>query len=436
MINQLSKIALLICVCLASIAGQAQINLVYNGSFEDTIQCPLGWDHIKATKFWTGTDSNITVYDSFRSHGMPDLVHTCANSTVSVAKVPNNRVFFRNPHTGNSMVTVMMFNDNRDTSWWFYQRDYLQGRLQSSLTAGKQYCVTFYTTITQASTYAIDHIGAYFDDGTIDTIAPARCGYIHSMFHPQVFDTAISNDTLHWTKIQGIFTATGVERFMTIGNFFENDQVDTLQVYYPSIYGTSVGLRLFSWYLIDDVSVIATDAVADAGPDGLTSPTDDSVWIGNHDGYVPCRWYNSTGTLIDSNIGGFKVKPVATTSYIMELDVCGHVTRDTVTVRVAPVSVGSPDSYRESIVGSLRVYPNPAVDELTIEVDPAFAKAMSGEGCEVVVRDMLGRVVKREQLRFSDRRSLLSLTGIDPGTYTLSLQDEYGTRYILRFVKE
>ena len=418
-------------IVLAPVLGQAQINLVHNGSFEDTVECPNMMNEIYLSKYWTGIDTPYTIYDtSAYSFGLsiPELIHDC--SSYFGTTHPNNFCFFRTPHFGRAMAQLTMYNNNTDTTFRTYQRDYLQGRLWHSLVAGKQYCVTFYTTIEQASTYAISHIGAYFDDGSIDTIARGRVALVHSMYYPQVFDTSISNDTLHWTKIQGSFTATGIERFITIGNFFEADQVDTIQVHYPSAYA-STRARIFSFYLIDDVSVIATDAVADAGPDGLTSPTGDSVWIGNHDGYVPCKWYNSTGTLIDSNIGGFKVKPAATTSYIMELDVCGHVTRDTVVITVAPLSILN----YELGIRNVRLYPNPAVDELTIDCDPSFAKAMSGEGSEVVVRDMLGRVVKRDQLRFSDKRSQLSLIGMPPGSYTLCLQDAFGGQYHLRFVK-
>jgi hypothetical protein len=402
------KILLTILFVLAFFKGQAQINLVRNGSFEDTVQCPIAVDHIKATRHWTGIDSNITIYDSFASYAMPDLMHSCA--TVPSLRLPLNTWFLRYPRTGNAMVTVLMYNDNRDSTWLFYQRDYLQGRLRNRLVSGRQYCVTFYTTITQASTYAIDHIGAYFDDGTIDTIAPERCPLVHSMFHPQIYDTVISNDTMNWTKIEGTFTASGTEKFITIGNFFTSDQVDTVQVYYPSLYSSS-GYRLFSYYLIDDVSVIATDAVADAGRDTtITLAATDSAFVGVQADYVPCKWYTMAGTLIDSNIGGFKVKPTATTSYIMELDVCGPITRDTVTVRVLPMELTSP---RPALRGrEVACWPNPVGDELTIT---------GAKDCVVELVDVVGRTVITSTP--TTEKTLIDVSKLPPGTYFVKVTE-------------
>jgi hypothetical protein len=45
-----------------------------------------------------------------------------------------------------------------------------------------------------------------------------------------------------------------------------------------------------SYYLIDDVSVIASDAIADAGIDKRCTPGD-SIWIGTNEEGMPCTWY-------------------------------------------------------------------------------------------------------------------------------------------------
>jgi hypothetical protein len=309
------------------------------------------------------------------------------------------------------MAQVLMYNTERDTTLLFYKRDYLQGRLRYNLEEDKQYCVTFYTTIEQSSCHAVSHIGAYLDGGFMDTIPIIRAGEVHSMYHPQVYDTAISNDTLHWTKIQGTFTANGTEKFITIGNFFTNDRIDTVQVHYPSLYAIGVGLRIWSWYLIDDVSVIATDAVADAGRDTtITLAATDSAFVGVQADYVPCKWYTMAGTLIDSNIGGFKVKPTNTTSYIMELDVCGHITRDTVTVRVLPMELTAPrPALREREVAC---WPNPVGDELTIT---------GAKDCVVELVDVVGRTVITSTP--TTEKTIIDVSKLPPGTYFVKVTE-------------
>ncbi len=421
MMARILKYIVLICAFILPLKGSAQINFVRNGSFEDTIQCPATLDQIKFANYWSGIDSNASIYDSVISLCIPDLIHTHA-SDPNVSG-PLNYRFHRSPRTGNAMAQMIMYNNESDSTFSTYLRDYLQGRLTQTLVSGKQYCLTFYTTIEQASSFAINHIGMYIDDGTIDTVTKLNCGLVHSTYTPQVYDTTISNDTLHWTKIQGTFTATGTEKFITIGNFFDVHHTDTVQVHYPSIYG-SAGFRIFSWYLIDDVSIIAMDAVADAGHDTtITLAATDSAWVGNHDGYVPCKWYNSSGVLIDSNIGGFKIKPTVTTSYVMELEVCGQRSVDTIKVTVVPVSVGS--SPFPSLRG-VTCHPNPASSEVTVE---------GAKGCEVLFYDVIGRRVLKSVCE--EHRALIDVSGLANGIYLMQFTNPAtGERTTQKLIKE
>ncbi len=77
--------------------------------------------------------------------------------------------------------------------------------------------MTFYTTLEQSSAYAINHIGAYLDDGSIDGGQDSvGCAAPQTEYVPQVFETSIINDTLNWVKVQGSFVANGTEKFITI----------------------------------------------------------------------------------------------------------------------------------------------------------------------------------------------------------------------------
>jgi len=288
----------------------------------------------------------------------------------------------------------------------------LQGRLKHTLAATKQYCVTFHVALEQASGYAIDHIGAYFDDGSIDTTN--NCGLPQTTHVPQVYETSILGDTA-WTEIQGIFTAAGNEKFITVGNFFDGAHTDTV-LYTATTHSGSYA----SWYLIDDISVIEIDSTADAGPDRIIT-AGDSTWIGTQDDYLPCKWYYaSTGALIDSNHAGMWVHPSTTTSYVMELDVCGTLSYDTVTIAVYPAGVQAVQNFKY-----VSVYPNPAVDNFTVSglIHATSYKLMNAVGTCM------------QQGEVSNGGSI-AMSNFSAGVYVLELTDEQGGKGNFKVLKE
>ena len=332
------KIILLIsfiCVCLK---GHTQINLVYNPGFEDHWRCPQYFDLVKYSNYWTSiNDTVVSPTDTLGSppdyyYCLPEYCNVC--SSYPVVSIPNGTSYTHYAKTGNGMMQVQTYYNEADSTFPT-KRDYLQGRLKTSLIHGTEYCVTFYAVLEGGSAYAHDHLGSYFDDGSIDTAS--NCGFVKSMYAPQVLGTTIITDTINWTKIQGVFTANGTEKFITIGCFSDANHTDTLATHF--LHASSLGNANFSWHLIDDVSVIPIDAIANAGHD-TTILAGDTAWIGNYDDYLPCKWYlAATGALIDSNHAGLAVHPIMTTNYVMELDVCGTLSYDTVTVSVHPTGI-------------------------------------------------------------------------------------------------
>ena len=206
--------------------------------------------------------------------------------------------------------------------------------------------------------------------------------------------------------------AIGTEKFITLGNFLDSAHTSTL-------FFNSTGEAGGAAYLIDDVSVIATDAVADAGSDRVTSPMGDSVWVGDTTAdYLPCYWYIN-GVLADSNISGFKVLPDSTTTYVMALDVCGNVTYDTAMVWVYPTAVGA--------VGALHVllYPNPASTSVTVE---------GARGCALTLVDAVGQTVW--SLREAGMKQVVPLEGLAPGIYTLAAVNAVTGERVVRMVEK
>ena len=413
-------ISICIMICLINSKLEGQVNYVLNASLEDHWRCPVILDEIKFANYWSSIDT-INTYpslgDTFGCPGcMPDYINVCAVS--GDVSAPWNVRFYQYPRTGSGMAQVQMYVDESISVP--YKRDYLQGRLMKNLTSGKSYCITFYVSFKGSnagipSGYAVDHIGAYLDNGSIDLDTGMQfCGQPHPLIIPQLYSTSIIIDTSNWTKIQGSFTASGSEKFITIGNFFDKNHTNVIS--YTN--GSPISV-----YLVDDVSVIESTEVAHAGADGIVWPGSDSVWIGTHEEGMPCTWYIMGNTTPIGYSGGFKVHPSVTTTYVVEIDLCGHITYDTVVVHVPPAGVATP---LRTTLWAPQLSPNPAHNEVYVT---------DAKGCELSIYDMMGRQVCRRV--FTSDQETMDLSLLESGVYEVLIVDPVsGERVVRKIIKE
>ncbi len=360
-----------------SLIGSAQINLVQNPQFEIYDTCPNNFDEVTYCQGWTSLDSSWRAPDwGHDLDGVPEYVNTC--SAGAGGSYTYGCTAYQNPRNGNAMMQLMMFN-TLPLSASDYQRDYLQGHLVKTLSVGHKYNVFFYSLRTFMSGQAVNQIGAYFDNGTIDTTH--HPSYLQNQFMPQVTATSIISDSANWTKVEGTFIANGTERLITIGQYSDSAHTSNYPVTSIICSGSVLGL-----YFIDDVSVIDCDNIPHAGNDTVIHPGD-SAFLGPHENLLPYTWYKlGSSTAIDSG-GGIWVKPTVTTTYVVKQVLCGRTSFDTVKVWVwpdTPTLVGS----QQLAVGSVRVYPNPAFSEVKID---------GAKGCDVIIFDVLGRPILKSE---------------------------------------
>lgn len=380
-------------------SSPAQVNYVLNGSFEKYTGCPGDYNEIKNAYYWSGVDSSGTA--GYAGAGcVPEFCNTC--STNWCCSIPENSSFYHNARTGAAMAEVTMYYHQADIDR--HPIEYLQGRLYNHLTAGRTYCVTFYVCFTGThrilpSGFAVDHMGAYLDDGSIDTAVWPSCGFPLTFITPQFYETTIITDSVNWTKIQGSFVATGNERFITIGNFF-----DTTVTRYIDYNPPGPQAYDFAWYLLDDVSVIDEAQKAYAGNDTSIN-RGDSVFIGSHEDGLPVTWYHLGSSTPLAITGGFWVKPDTTTHYVVRLDLCSGTTYDTMKVTVGRTDVSniSANHYPE-----VQVFPNPARSDLSV---------INAAGAGLTLLDMMGQTVRRQHCA-SDKETI-SVGDLPPGVYTL-----------------
>ena len=166
--------------------------------------------------------------------GSPDSFDTCA-IPFSSQGVPNSVHAYQQPHNGHGFVGAQFFADD-------FSREYMQVQMDSTLIPNKKYCISFYVNFANNYKKASNNIGIYFS--TSHTYIPS---YNRLNFIPQINYDSILSDTAIWTLISGNFIAQGGEKFIIIGNFFQQTACDTLI--------NPGGIYDGGYYFVDDVDV-------------------------------------------------------------------------------------------------------------------------------------------------------------------------------------
>ncbi len=109
-----------------SINGQS--NLVFNPSFETLDTCVV-----------SQPATNPIPYCGWYSFSSADIFSDCK---LSSWYVPNNRLGFQYPHTGNNYAGVQTLTYTGGD-----YRDYITGYLKDSLKSNKKHCVSFYVSL-------------------------------------------------------------------------------------------------------------------------------------------------------------------------------------------------------------------------------------------------------------------------------------------------
>ncbi|MES2515386.1 MAG: hypothetical protein V4580_14630, partial [Bacteroidota bacterium] len=212
-------------------------NLIQNNGFESysSLSCnSAGFDDYTTT----GTPH---ILDHWYGYFTPDYFrNVCNNNYVGV---PFNHYGYCTPHNGSAYVGIGIYQKGSETKEYIYQQ------LSIPLQSGKTYCLTFYVSRSQRSTFAVRNIEAYFSSSTPTLTASSYINVVPQIIKQISFIT----DTTQWTQIQGCFTAIGGEQFISLGNFNNNTNTDTLFI------GTDNPIPSygdFSYYYIDDISLI------------------------------------------------------------------------------------------------------------------------------------------------------------------------------------
>lgn len=389
--------------------AQGIANYVNNGGFEKCRRCSATPFVIRA-KYWDGIDTNKYSYQLLSRILAPFLV-------------PNSSYTSQNTRHGNNYIISTVFYQPYTP---YSSRGYPRNTLKQQLSPGETYCVKFYYNITDKSSYGINSLGAYFGDNSTDTIT--QCSIPITFLSPQISNPSntMLTDTANWQSISGIFTATGNEKYLILGNFSSDSTTDTLMInpYILPLIATDV--------LYEDVSCIPINLPAYAGPDQSFIPGD-SLYIGRESDVEideSCIWYQMTSpttSITIDTIAGIWVKPVTTTTYVVRQQLwCSGVKWDTVVVYIDAVGIKGVEDYQLYI----RLFPIPASDFIQIE----YTIDLLNPFTEVLVYNQLGQLIFLDNISFKNRKADISTSNLDVGVYSIELRSISGQTVRKRFV--
>jgi hypothetical protein len=226
-------------------------NLVYNPSFEEYSSCPIQADlDFNVCTRWFNPTNPHDDGDIITPWSSPDYFNSCYQNSDNMFGIPINIFGTQSPRSGSGYTGIISgaaFISNPPDGAEY--REYIEGQLTTPLITGKNYCVGFYISLAgKRCNYSTDMIGIYFSS---DSLLSATQNSI--VVTPQIENQINNylNDTTNWIKFSGTFTAIGGERFITIGNFRNQNSTNYYNLNYFPNYPDNTSV----YYYIDDVSV-------------------------------------------------------------------------------------------------------------------------------------------------------------------------------------
>ena len=188
------------------LSAQEENNLVLNPSFES-----FDGKLKKITQIFLAND-----WDS-PTPLKADLFSSSVSGDVSVPKNIYGKEFAKD---GENYAGILAYSYNNKKP-----RTYLQSQLLKPMASGLDYCVKVHVNLADLSKYAIDQIGIHFSDEKL--IIEKKGDIIFN--NKSEFSAVLSNEKTKiyksrykWETICGIYHAEGKERYITIGNFYNN----------------------------------------------------------------------------------------------------------------------------------------------------------------------------------------------------------------------
>ncbi len=220
-------------------------NLLMNPSFETFRQCPdrLGNFHADVAQWSSPTDAST------------DYFNACSPAMGT----PENFNGTQPAEFGDGYAGLYLYAPND-------YREYVQGELQQTLKKGEVYTLSFYVSLAERSDYAVREFTAVFSRKKLRR--PIKKELSRTQLYKEegnaftmveIAHSDFYDETTDWVELRAEFTASGMENFVTIGNFRNNARTRT--------YKTSRNAKQGAYYYLDMVRLLPLQ------PDGANPET-------------------------------------------------------------------------------------------------------------------------------------------------------------------
>lgn len=269
--NFIYRICLVVILLFSPRISGAQ-NLVPNPGFETTLGTPTVSGQWNLASPWQGLNAT------------PDLFvlggPSAAPSPCDDIDIPYNSGGYCAERSGNAHYMGLQFDLSNS------YREYLTVPLTTPLTAGSIYRLEFYVQLADSSRYSCNRLGLLLTNNI--PVQPAT-GVIN--FIPQLETAGQITDTANWVLVNGVYSATGGENYVTVGIF----RTDTDPVLNSTDRGNQnpgcTALSTTAYYYIDDIAVVPVDQSVNIEGDTILCPNETTVLTANTN--LPFWWSDS-----------------------------------------------------------------------------------------------------------------------------------------------
>jgi len=211
-----------------------ETNLVPNGSFEKIGEGLRRAGEFDLVESWS--NASLATSDAFARETRSKYV-----------KVPDNLYGSEEPYDGDNYVSVVTYSYRHRK----IKKSYLTVDLKKKLAENSLYCVRFKASLSERSNYATNNLGVVLSKGKVSEKTESTIQKSNVLLSDK---NEVVNQRDGWWEFCKRYAANGNEKYLTIGNFTDDNSTVTEQMELPAKYAED-GPEAVALYFIDAVEV-------------------------------------------------------------------------------------------------------------------------------------------------------------------------------------
>jgi OmpA-OmpF porin, OOP family len=228
-------------------------NLIENGSFESIKGKLKGLGGIENSEGWFSP-----------SAAKADIFNN--DTKIPEISTSGNKFGKEEPKNGDKYAGIVAFSYGDKV-----QRSYISKEMKYPMQKGMKYCVSMYVSLAELSKYASNQLAFQFTNKALQQEKGAIIGPSHILH----LEKKVISATYGWEKICGTYIAEGGEKFVTIGNFTNNEGTKNEKTGKTTYKGTPA---IAAYYYIDDVNISLTDTKKQCDCGGTKDQVSDAFY--------------------------------------------------------------------------------------------------------------------------------------------------------------